>query len=76
MKSYLNPGPDSQLGEKVGERSEPRGNLGRRKQGYFTPFFAFFPHYGAWSQAKIRGNQRRFPPKCVENTFLDYPEYF
>ena len=34
MNSYLNPGPDSPLGEKKGERSEPRGNLGRRKGGH------------------------------------------
>ena len=33
MNSYLKPGPDSPLGEKIGERSEPRGNLGGRKGG-------------------------------------------
>ena len=34
MNSYLNPGQDSPLGEKIGERSESRGNLGRRKGGH------------------------------------------
>ena len=24
----------------------------------------------------VRGTQRRFPPKCIENHFLGYPEYF
>ena len=92
MNSYLNPGQDSPLGEKIGERSEPRGNLGRRKgwsplggrwarfaRPYFsflTPFVALFAHCGAWYQAKIRGTQRWFPPKRTENTLLDYPEYF
>lgn len=29
------------------------------------------------SPSCIRGTQRRFPPKwCIENTVLDYPEYF
>ena len=91
MNSYLKPGPDSPLGKKIGERSKPRGNLGRRKAAplggrwarfarphfsFLTPFVALFPHYGAWYQAKIRGTQRRFPPKRIENTLLDFPEYF
>jgi len=37
------------------ERNEPRGSLGRgfarRYFSYLTPFFAFFPHFGDWSQA-------------------------
>ena len=33
MKPYLNPGPDSPIGGKIGERSEPRGNLRKRKGG-------------------------------------------
>ena len=54
--------------KKIGERSEPRGSLGRgnglppfplpriplRSPIFFlflTPFFSFFPHCGAWSQA-------------------------
>ena len=54
-----------------------RRPLGSRPYfSYSTPFFALFPHCGAWYQAKIRGTQRRFPPKSVENTFLHYPEYF
>ena len=70
------------IGGKIGERIEPRGDLGRRKGGhrwarfarpyfsYLTPFFAFFPLCAAWSQAKLRGSQRRFPPRYVGNTFF------
>ena len=43
---------------KIGERSEPRGSQGRGKGAALsplprTPFFAFFPHCGAWSQANF-----------------------
>ena len=65
-------GPGLRIGgkrkKKIGERSEPRGSLGRGKGPFpfprpplgslrspicflFDPFFAFFSHCGAWSQA-------------------------
>ena len=56
MKPYLNPGPDSPIGGKIGERSEPRGNLRKRKGSHlwaaarlapiffvFDPVFCPFP---------------------------------
>ena len=30
--------------------------LARRYFSYLTPFFAFFPYYGAWSQASWRAD--------------------
>ena len=33
-------------------------------------------NWSATSTEFLRGTQGRFPTECVENTFLDYPEYF
>jgi len=45
-------GPGSAVGE-TGEKKK-KENLGNGKGGcLFTPFFAIFPHSGAWSQARI-----------------------
>ena len=61
-------GEKNRMGEKktISKRSQLRGSLGRGKGGvhhlahfdrlyfsYLTPFFPFFPHYGAWSQANL-----------------------
>ena len=52
--------------KRIDKRSQLRGSLGRGKGGvhhlahfdrlyfsYLTPFFPFFPHCGAWSQANL-----------------------
>ena len=52
--------------KKIGERREPRGSLGREKCGtYLTPFFAFFPNCGAWSQGEPRDAINFRFGKCV-----------
>ena len=50
--------PSGLAKKKIGEQSEPRGSpsqtttkLACQYFSYFTLCFAFFPHYGAWSQA-------------------------
>ena len=41
-------------GERISSPRYRSARFARRYFSYLTPFFAFFPHYGAWSQASWR----------------------